>query len=236
METLQHPTSRRSEMRIESTPHMGSRDRLLHLHSPTTDLPSLSSSPIRQATRQHWFPNSSSIVQRLPDGKPHNLDTIYDRLIVPMLRKLTKKEDGITILQKMGVGMVIAVFTMIVSAIVEKERRTLALTRPTLGIEPRKGEISSMSGLWLIAQLTLAGFSEAFTIIVYRATGGAGKGNWLPEDLNKGRLDYFYYLIDGLEVLNLGYFLVCAKWYKYKGASLNVLYAKMLYSSFRVYC
>ncbi|KAF5933590.1 hypothetical protein HYC85_029761 [Camellia sinensis] len=90
---------------------------------------------------------------------------IYDRLIVPILRKLTKKEDGITILQKMGIGMIIAVFTMIVSAIVEKERRTLALTRPTLGIEPRKGEISSMSGLWLIAQLTLAGFSEAFTII-----------------------------------------------------------------------
>ncbi|KAI7986418.1 Protein NRT1/ PTR FAMILY 2.11 [Camellia lanceoleosa] len=187
---------------------------------------------------------------------------IYDRLIVPMLRKLTKKEDGITILQKMGVGMVIAVFTMIVSAIVEKERRTLALTRPTLGIEPRKGEISSMSGLWLIAQLTLAGFSEAFTIIgqveffykqfpenmrsiagsflfcgfalssylssflvsiVHRATGGTGKGNWLPEDLNKGRLDYFYYLIAGLEVLNLGYFLVCAKWYKYKGASVNTL-------------
>ncbi|KAL7161513.1 hypothetical protein ACSBR2_042056 [Camellia fascicularis] len=176
---------------------------------------------------------------------------IYDRLIVPMLRKLTKKEDGITILQKMGVGMVIAVFTMIVSAIVEKERRTLALTRPTLGIEPRKGEISSMSGWWLIAQLTLTGFSEAFTIIgqveffykqfpenmrsiagsflfcgfalssylssflvsiVHRATGGVGKRNWLLEDLNKGRLDYFYYLIAGLEVLNLGYFIVCAKW------------------------
>ncbi|THG07771.1 hypothetical protein TEA_014068 [Camellia sinensis var. sinensis] len=161
---------------------------------------------------------------------------------------------------KMGIGMIIAVFTMIVSAIVEKERRTLALTRPTLGIESRKGEISSMSGLWLIAQLTLVGFSEAFTIIgqveffykqfpenvrsiagsflfcgfalssylstflvsiVHRATGGSGKGNWLSEDLNKGRLDYFYYLIAGLEVLNLGYFLVCAKWYKYKGASVN---------------
>ncbi|CAL5441402.1 unnamed protein product [Camellia sinensis] len=185
---------------------------------------------------------------------------IYDRLIVPILRKLTKKEDGITILQKMGIGMIIAVFTMIVSAIVEKERRTLALTRPTLGIESRKGEISSMSGLWLIAQLTLAGFSEAFTIIgqveffykqfpenmrsiagsflfcgfalssylstflvsiVHRATGGSGEGNWLPEDLNKGRLDCFYYLIAGLEVLNLGYFLVCAKWYKFKGASVN---------------
>ncbi|CAL5362133.1 unnamed protein product [Camellia sinensis] len=161
---------------------------------------------------------------------------IYDRLTVPILRKLTKKEDGITILQKMGIGMIIAVFTMIVSAIVEKERRTLALTRPTLGIEPRKGEISSMSGLWLIAQLTLAGFSEACTIIGQveffykqfpenmRSIAGSflfcgfALSSYLSTFLV---LDYFYYLIAGLEVLNLGYFLVCAKWYKFKGASVN---------------
>ncbi|XP_052174780.1 protein NRT1/ PTR FAMILY 2.10-like [Diospyros lotus] len=183
---------------------------------------------------------------------------IYDRIIVPALRRLMKNEDGITILQKMGVGMVIAVFTMLVSALVESHRRKLALTRPTLGVEPRKGAISSMSGLWLIAQLALAGLSEAFTIIgqvefyykqfpenmrsiagsflfcgmalssylssflesvVHKTTGGAGKRNWLDNDLNRARLDYFYYLIAGLEVLNLVYFLVCARWYKYKGAT-----------------
>jgi peptide/histidine transporter 3/4 len=187
---------------------------------------------------------------------------IYDRIIMPTLRKLTKKEDGITILQKMGVGLGIAIATMIVSAIVERHRRDLALTRPTLGFVPRKGAISSMSGLWLVPQLALVGISEGFTIIgqveffykqfpenmrsiagsfffcgmalssylssflvsiVHKATGGDGRGNWLPEDLNKGRLDYFYYLIAGLEFLNLGYFLLCAKWYKYKGASANSL-------------
>uniref|UniRef100_A0A5B6YFZ6 Peptide/nitrate transporter n=2 Tax=Davidia involucrata TaxID=16924 RepID=A0A5B6YFZ6_DAVIN len=188
---------------------------------------------------------------------------IYDRIIVPLLRRLTKKEDGITILQKMGIGMALSVVTMIVSALVEERRRTLALTRPTIGFEPRKGAISSMSAMWLIPQLALAGLSEAFSIIgqveffykqfpenmrsiagsflfcglagssyltsflasiLHRTTGnGKPGGNWLAEDLNKGRLDYFYYFVAGLEVLNLAYFIVCAKWYKYKGTGGNTL-------------
>ncbi|KAM3374681.1 hypothetical protein P3S68_013395 [Capsicum galapagoense] len=44
--------------------------------------------------------------------------------------------------------------------------------------------------------------------------------SWLAEDLDKGKLNYFYYLIAALESLNLGYLLVCAKWYKYKGEAM----------------
>lgn len=183
---------------------------------------------------------------------------LYDRILVPLLRKLTKKEDGITILQKMGFGLVIAIVTMIVSAVIEDRRRFVAITKPTVGIaDGRKGNISSLSALWLVPQLALAGISEAFTIIaqveffykqfpenmrsfggsflfcgfalssylssflisiVHRVTGKGGS-NWLDEDLNKARLDYFYYLVAGLEVINLGYFLVCAHWYRYKGTS-----------------
>ncbi|CAK9183393.1 unnamed protein product [Ilex paraguariensis] len=185
---------------------------------------------------------------------------IYDRLLVPLLRRVTKKEAGITILQKMGIGMVLGIVTMLVSALVESRRRTVALTRPTLGIVPRKGDISSMSSSWLIVQLTLVGLSEAFTAIgeveffykqfpenmrsfggsflfcgsamssylssflvsiVHQTTKNSTVGNWLAEDLNKGRLDYFYYMIAGLQVVNLGYFLVCANWYKYKGTGGN---------------
>lgn len=178
---------------------------------------------------------------------------IFDRIIVPCLQKITGKEGGITILQRMGIGMVLSVLTMITSALVESKRRKFALNRPTLGFEPRKGAISSMSGVWLIPQLALSGLSEAFTIIgenelfykecpenmrsiamalvfvgfagssylssllssiVQKTTGG--NESWLAEDLNRGRLDYFYYLIGALETLNLIYFLVCSKWYKYK--------------------
>lgn len=181
---------------------------------------------------------------------------IYDRIIVPFLQKITKKEAGITVLQKMGIGLFIAVFTMLVSALVETRRRNVVFSHPTLGIETRRGEISAMSANWLIPQLALAGLSEAFAVIaqveffykqfpenmrsfagsflfcgfalasyissflisvVHKTTRTSDTENWLAEDLNKGRLDYFYYLVAALEVLNLGYFLICAKWYKYKG-------------------
>ncbi|KAK6924943.1 Proton-dependent oligopeptide transporter family [Dillenia turbinata] len=183
---------------------------------------------------------------------------IYDRIIVPLLRRLTGKESGITILQKIGVGIFLSIITMFVSGLVEERRRTWALTKPIVGIDPRRGSISSMSALWLIPQLTLSGLSEAFAVIgqieffykqfpenmrsigasfffsgmagasylssflvsiTHQITGGGTNGNWLAQDLNKGRLDYFYYTIAVLEAINLLYFLVCAKWYKYKGTA-----------------
>uniref|UniRef100_A0A7N0VGD2 Nitrate transporter n=1 Tax=Kalanchoe fedtschenkoi TaxID=63787 RepID=A0A7N0VGD2_KALFE len=181
---------------------------------------------------------------------------IYDRLIVPPLRKLTKKEGGITILQRMGIGLVLAVLTMLVSGFVEEKRRHIALTKPAIGTSPRRGAVSSMSAFWLVPQLATAGLAEAFMAVgqvefyykqfpenmrsiagslyycgmaigsyvsgflvsvVHHATAGVASGNWLPEDLNRGRLDYFYFMIAGLGVVNVVYFLVCTKWYKYKG-------------------
>ncbi|XP_031405273.1 protein NRT1/ PTR FAMILY 2.9-like isoform X1 [Punica granatum] len=180
---------------------------------------------------------------------------IYDRVLVPFLRRLTGKEGGITVLQRMGIGLSLAILTMLVSGFVESRRRHIALTRPTLGMEPRRGEISSMSALWLVPQFALAGLTEAFAnigqvefyykqfpenmrsiagslyycgmaganylsslliTIVHNKTGNGKGGNWLQEDLNKGKLDYYYYLIAAIGMVNLGYFLVCARWYQYK--------------------
>ncbi|KAK7330403.1 hypothetical protein VNO77_24597 [Canavalia gladiata] len=89
---------------------------------------------------------------------------IYDRIVAPLLQKVTKKDGGITLLQRMGIGMFIAILCMIVSGIVENRRRTLAVTNP-IGTEPRQGAISSMSSPWLVSQLTLAGLSEAFGLV-----------------------------------------------------------------------
>ncbi|KAL3640626.1 hypothetical protein CASFOL_015594 [Castilleja foliolosa] len=180
---------------------------------------------------------------------------IYDRILVPFLRKVTGKEEGITILQRIGIGMLFGIVTMIISGYVEYQRRTMALTRSTVGSVPREGAVSSMSGNWLMPQLVMAGLSEGFSVIglveffykqfpenmrslgpsflftgfalssylssflisIVNQTTEIGDGvNWLAEDLNQGRLDYFYYLIAGLEIVNLGYFLICAKWYKYR--------------------
>eukprot|EP01018_Ginkgo_biloba_P037280 Gb_00458 [translate_table: standard] len=40
--------------------------------------------------------------------------------------------------------------------------------------------------------------------------------NWLPDNLNRGRLEYFYWLITILQLINLLYYIVCARYYTYK--------------------
>ncbi|KAJ4782797.1 Major facilitator superfamily protein [Rhynchospora pubera] len=170
---------------------------------------------------------------------------IYDRLIVPQLRKITGHEGGITILQRIGVGIVISILATTVSASIEKHRRDIALHKPT-----------PMSSLWLVPQLMLFGLSEAFSIIgqnefyyqqfpenmrsvasavlllgfaissyassalvtiVHKVTGRNGSRNWLAKDLNEGRLDLFYMMIAGVATLNFVYFIICAKWYRSRG-------------------
>ncbi|KAF8088957.1 hypothetical protein N665_0523s0003 [Sinapis alba] len=179
----------------------------------------------------------------------------YDRVLVPSLRRVTGLDNGITLLQRIGSGIFFALLSLLVSGFVEERRRTIALTKPTLGIEPRAGEISSMSAMWLIPQLVLAGIAEAFAAIgqmefyynqfpenmksfagsifyvgvgvssylasflistVHKTTEHSPSGNWLAEDLNKGKLDYFYFMLTGLMFVNMGYFLLMAKFYRYK--------------------
>ncbi|KAL1187956.1 Protein NRT1/ PTR FAMILY 2.10 [Cardamine amara subsp. amara] len=182
----------------------------------------------------------------------------YDRVFVPLLRRITRLETGITLLQRIGAGIAFATLSLLVSGFVEERRRSYALTKPTLGMAPRTGEISSMSAMWLVPQLLLAGVAEAFTAIgqmefyykqfpenmrsfagsifyvgagvssylssflisiVHRTTEHSPSGNWLAEDLNKAKLDYFYFMLTGLMVVNMLYFLLMAKWYRYKGSN-----------------
>ncbi|XVF37846.1 hypothetical protein REPUB_Repub20aG0046100 [Reevesia pubescens] len=51
--------------------------------------------------------------------------------------------------------------------------------------------------------------------LVHKYTGE--NGNWLPNrNLNRGRLDYYYWLVSGIQVVNLVYYIICAWFYTYK--------------------
>ncbi|XP_076938899.1 protein NRT1/ PTR FAMILY 2.13-like [Bidens hawaiensis] len=174
---------------------------------------------------------------------------IYDRIIVPSLRKITKIESGITLLQRVGIGIVFSIVAMIVAALVEKKRRDSAT------YHNRPDGLAPLSVMWLAPQLILMAFSEAFAILgqlefyykefpdnmksvgnavffvtigganyvssalvttVHKVTGKHGRPDWLTADINRGRVDYFYYVIAGLGLLNLGYYLLVASQYQYK--------------------
>ncbi|KAM3750168.1 hypothetical protein ACB098_04G017300 [Castanea mollissima] len=43
------------------------------------------------------------------------------------------------------------------------------------------------------------------------------KSNWLPDrNLNRGRLEYYYWLVSGIQVINLLYYVICSWLYTYK--------------------
>ncbi|PKI63583.1 hypothetical protein CRG98_016027 [Punica granatum] len=54
--------------------------------------------------------------------------------------------------------------------------------------------------------------------LVHKYTGK--DSNWLPDrNLNRGRLEYYYWLVSGIQVVNLIYYLICAWCYTYKPVS-----------------
>ncbi|KAL3623129.1 hypothetical protein CASFOL_031945 [Castilleja foliolosa] len=53
------------------------------------------------------------------------------------------------------------------------------------------------------------------TVVTSVTTRGGGLG-WIPDNLNRGRLDYFFWLLAILSSINFLVFLVISKWYTYK--------------------
>lgn len=175
---------------------------------------------------------------------------VYDRVVVPSLRKVTRIEGGITLLQRMGIGMVFSILSMVVAGLIERMRRASALAHAG------PGGAAPLTVLWLAPQLMLMGFAEAFNIIgqiefynkefpenmsslanslfsctmagasylsaalvniVHNTTGErGGRPDWLTKDINAGKVENLYFLIAGLGVLNLVYFLWAARGYQYK--------------------
>lgn len=84
--------------------------------------------------------------------------SIYDRLLVPFLRRLTGNERGIDILQRIGIGMIFSVATMIVAALVERRRLGIVSSSPA-------GNSLSMSVFWLAPQYVIIAVGDCFTLV-----------------------------------------------------------------------
>eukprot|EP00253_Pinus_taeda_P008036 PITA_08036 len=52
--------------------------------------------------------------------------------------------------------------------------------------------------------------------IIHNTTGRDGQPDWLDDNPNRGHLEYFYWLLSGLEALNLVYFIICTGTYKHQ--------------------
>jgi len=63
--------------------------------------------------------------------------------------------------------------------------------------------------------------STLLVIIVTKVTTRHGKLGWIPDNLNRGHLDYFYWLLTVLSFLNFLVYLWVAKRYRYKKVAGN---------------
>ncbi|KAK1288749.1 Peptide transporter PTR2 [Acorus calamus] len=66
----------------------------------------------------------------------------------------------------------------------------------------------------------LGNYLSSFILtVVTTITTRGGKAGWIPDNLNEGHLDYYFWLIAGLSVVNLLVYVFCAAKYKCKRAS-----------------
>lgn len=172
--------------------------------------------------------------------------SLNEKITVPLARKVTHNAQGLTSLQRVGIGLIFSIVAMVVSAIVEKERRDNAVKKQTV-----------ISAFWLVPQFFLVGAGEAFAYVgqleffireapermksmstgLFLCTLSMGyfvssllvsivdkvsKKRWLKSNLDKGKLDYFYWLLAILGVLNFVLFLVLSMRHQYKVQHNNI--------------
>lgn len=87
---------------------------------------------------------------------------IYDRILVPLARAATKKPAGITMLQRIGTGMLFSILLMVTAAFVERQRLITAWDH---GLVDKPDVTVPMSAWWLAPQYMLFGIADVFTVI-----------------------------------------------------------------------
>ncbi|XP_058768503.1 protein NRT1/ PTR FAMILY 5.4-like [Vicia villosa] len=90
---------------------------------------------------------------------------IYDKVFVPFARKITGHHSGITVLQRIGFGLFLSIFTMSIAALVETKRISVAKNHNLLDNTHGKEISIPMSIWWMLPQYAICGVSDAFTIV-----------------------------------------------------------------------
>lgn len=169
---------------------------------------------------------------------------IYRQILVPLAGKLSGNPKGLTELQRMGIGLVIGMLAMLAAGVTEVERLRHVVPGQkgsSLSIfwqipqyvlvgasevfmyvgqlEFFNGQapdgIKSFGSSLCMASISLGNYVSSMLVnMVMGITARGKKPGWIPDDLNTGHMDRFYFLIVVLTALDFVIYLFCAKWYK----------------------
>ncbi|KAM3685140.1 hypothetical protein ACJW31_11G095700 [Castanea mollissima] len=87
---------------------------------------------------------------------------VYDCIFVPIARAITTKPFGITMLQRIGTGMLLSVICTVVAALTEVKRLK---TAKEYGLVDMLDVTIPMSVWWLLPQYVLSGIADVFTMV-----------------------------------------------------------------------
>jgi len=169
---------------------------------------------------------------------------LYRQVLVPLAGKLSGNPKGLSELQRMGVGLVIGMFAMVAAGATEFVRLKhvkLGEKASSLSIfcqipqyvlvgasevfvyvgqlEFFNGQapdgIKSFGSSLCMASISLGNYVSSMMVkVVMIFTAKGEEPGWIPNNLNVGHMDRFFYLLAALSALNLVIYVFCARWYK----------------------
>ncbi|GMI80359.1 hypothetical protein like AT3G54450 [Hibiscus trionum] len=87
---------------------------------------------------------------------------VYDRVFVPIARKITGHPRGITMLQRIGAGLFVSILNMVVAGLVETARVNTASKH---GLLDTPKAVVPMSIWWLVPQYVLTGIGDGLAVV-----------------------------------------------------------------------
>ncbi|KAK7394116.1 hypothetical protein VNO78_14635 [Psophocarpus tetragonolobus] len=169
---------------------------------------------------------------------------IYRQILVPLAGRFSGNPRGLTELQRMGVGLIIGMLAMVAAGATELARLKRVIPDEKASslsifwqipqyvlvgasevfmyvgqLEFFNGQapdgIKSFGSSLCMASISLGNYvSSMLVYMVMGITARGEKTGWIPNNLNVGHMDRFFFLVAVLTALDFGLYLFCARWYK----------------------
>ncbi|XP_054805318.1 protein NRT1/ PTR FAMILY 7.1-like [Prosopis cineraria] len=176
---------------------------------------------------------------------------IYRQILVPLAGRLSGKPKGLSELQRMGIGIIIGMLAMIAAGTTEIMRLRHVTPGKKISsmsifwqipqyvlvgasevfmyvgqLDFFNGQapdgIKSFGSSLCMASISLGNFVSSMLVnMVMAITAGGDNPGWIPNNLNEGHMDRFFFLIAILSAVDFAIYLFCAKWYKGINVSEN---------------
>ncbi|XP_019180093.1 PREDICTED: protein NRT1/ PTR FAMILY 5.2-like [Ipomoea nil] len=160
-------------------------------------------------------PRGLTLLQRLGIGFVLNIVVVIVAGFTEMHRLAVAKEHGLV---ESGGQVPLTIFTLLPQLfLLGLADAFVEVAKTEFFYDQAPESMKSLGSSCFPTSLGVGNFLSSFVLsTVSRVTERGGRKGWILNNLNDSRLDYYYWFIALLNVVNLGFFFVVAKYYEYK--------------------